>query len=174
MSIVISSAKGRSAQSSRWGHERGLTLLEVIVALAVIAIIGAVFVTNVLSNLRHTTTAGERTQAAQVLNFLGRLAAGGDGDVLPALGSSEEWDYGELVGAFPDISGGDGFGDASRYRAGITAVGILEFAGAETVQYDISVCFQVPDGESCIVGTTLGAQAPGNQGTAPLPLPGIN
>jgi len=171
----MSRVSGRSSRESRTGgRNQGLTLLEVIVALGIIAILGALFVTNVLSNLRHTTVAGERTQAAQVLNFLGRLAAGGDGDILPALGSSEEWGYGELGGAFPDIAGGEGFGDADRFRAGITAVSILEFAGAETVQYDISVCFLATEGESCVVGTTLGAQAPGNQGLAPLPLPGIN
>lgn len=151
----------------------GLTLLEVILALAVLAILGATFTTAMLGNLRHTTVAGQRTQAAQVLNYLGRRVAGGDTVVLPLLGESLTWEYGELGTSFVDLEDGEGFAEPERYRVEIAASGTISVAGATVVQYDLDVCFQNQDGESCVNGTTLGAPALPGPGTTP-PLPGIN
>lgn len=151
----------------------GLTLLEVILALAVLAVLGATFTTYMLGNLRHTTVAGQRTQAAQVLNYLGRRVAGGDGVVLPDEGETLSWAYGEMGVAFPDMVGADGIAEPARYRAEITATGTVSVVGASVVQYDLVVCFQVPDGESCTRGTTLGAPASAQESDRPS-LPGIN
>ncbi|HZJ10125.1 MAG TPA: hypothetical protein VFD39_10550 [Trueperaceae bacterium] len=151
----------------------GLTVLEVLLALAVLAILGATFTTAVVGNLRHTTVSGQRTQSAQVLNYLGRRVAGGDEAVLPAVGESLAWDYGELGTAFADLQGGDGFAEPGRYRAEIVASGTVTTVGATVVQYDLSVCFRNQEAESCTRGTTLGAPALAGSGTTP-PLPGIN
>lgn len=156
----------------------GLTLLEVVLALAVLAVLGAVFTTSILSNLRHTTVAGQRTQAAQALNYIGRRVAGGDAAVIPAaLGDTATWDYGDLGTAFDDLTGADGFADPDRYKVSVTATGEVSlFTGADTatvVQYDIQVCFENQSSESCISGTTLGAPANAPAGETP-PLPGIN
>jgi len=53
----------------------GLTVVEVMLALAVIGIITAAFTTAVVGNLRHGQVTGARTEAVQVLNYLGRRAA---------------------------------------------------------------------------------------------------
>lgn len=156
----------------------GITLLEVVLALAILAVLGAVFSTSILSNLRHTTVSGQRTQAAQALNYFGRRVAGGDPVVLPtAVGSAITWDYDELADAFDDLSGSDGFADADRYRVTVTAANEVSlFSGADlasVVQYDIQVCFQNQGAESCVSGTTLGAPASAPAGETP-PLPGIN
>lgn len=151
----------------------GLTLLEVILALAVLAILGATFTTAMLGNLRHTTVSGQRTQAAQVLNYFGRRVAGGDAAVLPTVGNSLNWSYGDLGTAFVDLQGGDGFAEPERYRVDIVASGTVTVVGASVVQYDIAVCFENQGGESCVRGTTLGAPALAGPGATP-PLPGIN
>lgn len=158
--------------------QAGITLLEVVLALAVLAVLGAVFSTSILTNLRHTTVSGQRTQAAQALNYFGRRVAGGDPAVLPTtIGATLSWDYAELGDAFEDLAGNDGFADAERYRVDVTATNeITLFSGldaATVVQYDIAVCFQNQDAESCVRGTTLGAPASAPAGETP-PLPGIN
>jgi len=164
--------------NSRPRGESGLTLLEVVLALAVLGVLGAVFTTAILSNLRHTTVAGQRTQAAQALNYIGRRVAGGDSAVLPsAVAESLTWDFGDLGTAFPDLAGSDGFADPDRYRVVVTASSELTlFSGADAatlVQYDIDVCFQNQGTESCVRGTTLGAPATAAASETP-PLPGIN
>lgn|SRR5690606_18932032 len=159
--------------SARYGRAAGLTLLETILALAVLAVLGATFTTYMLGNLRHTTVAGQRTQAAQVLNYLGRRVAGGDKAVLPAEGASLQWDYGELGAAFPDLQGADGIAEPQRYRAQISASGTVSVADASVVQYDIDVCFQGVEAESCVRATTLGAPVTAPPEQSP-PLPGIN
>lgn len=151
----------------------GLSLLEVVLALAVLAILGATFTTAMLGNLRHTTVAGQRTQAAQVLNYLGRRVAGGDAVVLPTVGNTLTWAYGDLATTFVDLQGGEGLAEPERYRASIEASGTVTVAGATVVQYDLEVCFQNQDGESCTRGTTLGAPALAGPGETPS-LPGIN
>lgn len=162
-----------TARRRRLGQVIGLTLLEVVLALAVLGVLGAVFTTAFVSNLRHTTTAGQRTQAAQVLNYVGRRVVGGDRSVVPALGSTLSWDYGELGAAFPDIAGGEGVAEPERYSVTVTGTQNVTLQEATVVQYDLSVCFNTSDGESCVRGTTLGSARDNPSGTTP-PLPGIN
>lgn len=151
----------------------GLSLLEVVLALAVLAILGATFTTAMLGNLRHTNVSGQRTQAAQVLNYLGRRVAGGDAVVLPTVGESLNWAYGDLGTTFVELEGGEGLAEPERYRASVTASGNITVVGASVVQYDMEVCFLNQDGEFCVRGTTLGAPALAGPGATP-PLPGIN
>lgn len=162
----------RRHSSPAYARSAGLTLLEVILALAVLAIVGSVFTTAVLRNLSHTTTSGTRTQAAQVLNYFGRRIVGGDAALQPLTGESLVWDYDQLSAAFPDIGGATGMADADRYRVQILAVGPSTVAEATLQQYDVTVCFQTSDAESCVTGTTLSSSV-GATGSTP-PLPGIN
>lgn len=153
-------------------NRRGMSLVEVILALAVVAIAFAILSTALVGQLRFAGTAGARTQTTQYLNYLGRLVVGGNADVLPAVGASLTWAYGALATSFPDLPGGSGLEAAARYRAQIDGVGAVNFAGAQGVQYRVTVCSVAPTGESCTSAVTIGP-APVASGSAP-PLPGIN
>jgi len=150
----------------------GLTVVEVMLALAVIGIITAVFTTAVVGNLRHGQVTGARTEAVQVLNYLGRRAAGGDAAVLPAAGSPDAWGYGALSGAFPDLTNQGGLSDPARYRAQVSNAGDVSVAGASATEYDVRVCYVIGGGEHCVSATTLGPSP--SAGGSPPPLPGIN
>lgn len=146
----------------------GLTVIEVLIALAVIGVVTAAFTTAVVGNLHHSSVTGARTEAVQVLDYLGRRAAGGDAAVLPASGSPLSWGYGTLAGSFPDLTNHGGLSDPARYRATITNGGAVAMAGAAATSYQVSVCYQAGSGEHCVQGTTLGP-APASGGTSPLP-----
>lgn len=150
----------------------GLTLMEVVMALAVIGISIAFFTTSVTSNLKHTGNFGQRTQATQVLNQLGRRIVGGDAKVLTTEDTPLKWDYGELKSTFKDFRDEGGVTNPNLYRASITNVGNLSLATANAIQYNLEVCYKSSGSESCVVATTLGP-AP-NIGGTPPPLPGIN
>ncbi|HKI55514.1 MAG TPA: hypothetical protein VKB31_00065 [Trueperaceae bacterium] len=150
----------------------GLSVIEVMLALAVIGIITAAFTTAVVGNLRHTQVTGARTEAAQVVNYLGRRAAGGDAAVLPAAGSPAVWGYGSLAAAFPDLTNQGGLSDPARYRARVGNAGTVTLAGAGATEYDVSVCYMTGSDEHCVEATTLGP-SPSSAGSPP-PLPGIN
>lgn len=152
---------------------RGLSLVEVLVALAIIAIAFTILSTALVGNLQQTSRAGTRTQTTQYLAYFGRKVAGGDAAVLAAAGTPLAWGYGALGAAFDDLpTGGGGLDDAARYRAEVAQVGTVAFVGASAVQYRITVCTTDVGGESCVRGSTLGPP-PTPAGTPPL-LPGIN
>jgi prepilin-type N-terminal cleavage/methylation domain-containing protein len=155
----------------RTAATRGLTVIEVLIALAVIGVITATFTTTVVSTLHHSSVTGARTEAVQVLNYLGRRAAGGDTVVLPAAGTPNTWAYGSLGSSFPDLTNQGGLTDPARYRAAITNAGTVTLAGASSVEYDVNVCYQAGGGEHCVQATTLGP-APSSGGSTPT-LPGI-
>jgi prepilin-type N-terminal cleavage/methylation domain-containing protein len=153
---------------------RGMSLVEVLVALVVIVIAVTILATAVVSNLQQTARAGNRTQTTQYLAYFGRKVAGGDAAVLAAVGSPLAWGYGDLAAAFDDLpTGGGGLADANRYRAVVTQVGQVAFVGASAVQYSIDVCTTTTTGESCVAGNTLGPPPTASGGPPPL-LPGIN
>lgn len=154
-------------------NRRGLSLVEVIIALAVVAIAFAILSTALVGQMRFAGTAGARTQTTQYLNYFGRLVAGGDAAVLPAVGDSLIWDYGDLGASFPDLPGGAGLDAADRYRAQIDSVAAITYVGATGVQYRVTVCSVTPNGESCAVAATIGPAPLAGGGSAP-PLPGIN
>ena len=161
-----------TANPSRARRQGGLTLLEVIIAIAVLGIVTAVLTTGVVGNLQKTRTFGGRTEASQILNYFGRRVAGGDNVVLPS--STLDWDYGDLTTAFPELSREGGYAEPDRFRVSITNQGTVGVGSSSSTatRYDVSVCFQAAGGESCLSGTTLGA-APSAAGSAP-PLPGMN
>lgn len=152
---------------------RGLTIVEVLVALVVIVVAFSILSTALVGNLQQTQRAGTRTQTTQYLAYFGRKVAGGDPAVLAAVGSPLTWGYGALASAFDDLpSGGGDLADVSRYRAEVEQVGSVAFVGASAVHYRIVVCATGTTGEACATGNTLGPP-PTPGGTPPL-LPGIN
>jgi type II secretory pathway pseudopilin PulG len=152
---------------------RGLSLVEVIVALAIVMIAIGILATAIVSNLRVTSTFGARTQTTQYLNYLGRLVSGGTPTVLAEPGTPLEWAYGDMATSFSDLpTGGGGLEEAGRYRGEVENLGDVAFLGANAVQYRVTVCSMTANGESCTVGLTLGP--PPSTGIAAPPLPGIN
>lgn len=158
--------------NSRTRRTDGLTLLEVILAVAIIGVLSAIFTTTVVGSLQKTRSFGSRTEASQILNLIGRRVAGGETSLLPAAGTPQAWDYGALGGAFPDLAVSGGFTDPDRYRASVVNAGAVSLGGATLVEYDVAVCYAGDGGESCVRGTTLGPEPGATPNTAPLP--GIN
>lgn len=156
----------------RWTRAAlGLTVIEVLIALAVIGVVTATFTTAVVGNLHHASVTGARTEAVQVLDYLGRRAAGGDSAVLPAAGSPLSWGYGTLATSFPDLTNHGGLSDPARYRADVSNAGTVAMAGASATEYDVRVCYQAGGAEHCVQAATMGP-APATGGGTP-PLPGI-
>lgn len=158
---------------SRNRATQGLTVVEILIALAIIGVVTAAFTTGVVSTMRHTSVAGAQTQAVQVLNYLGRRVAGGDNTLLPQSGTPLTWAYGGLSKAFPDMTDQGGFADPASYRASISNAGSVSFGGASAVEYDVRVCFKGTDNEHCVSAATLGPEPSASAASAPL-LPGIN
>jgi len=148
----------------------GFTLVEVIVALSIVGIIVAVITTASVTSIRNNATSGGRTQATQVLNFLGRLVAVGD----DALFSQEtlEWDYGELGTHFTDLATEARRADPALYRAQVTAPAQAALGSVSMPYYRVQVCWQAPGGETCVTGDTVGPVHDPSEGN-PGPLPGI-
>jgi len=153
---------------------RGLTVVEVLVALVVLGIVTAAVMTTYISSMRNNADAGRRTQSAQLLNALGRRVAGADAVVLAQPGTPLEWAYGGLSSDFPELAG-EGIADPDLYRATITNAGAITLASAETVHYSIVVCTRATGDatERCVAGDTAGPP-PGPEGETPATLPGIN
>lgn len=152
----------------------GLTVVEVLVALAVLGIVTAAITTTYISSIRHNSDAGMRTQSAQLLNGIGRRVAGSEGFVLPQAGTPIVLDYGEVGDMFSDLEG-DGFADPDRHRLTITNLGAVTLGSAQVTHYQIEVCVRAQGSaaERCMVGNTAGP-APNPPGDPPAPLPGIN
>lgn len=153
--------------------KRGLTVVEVLLALVVLGIVTAAVVTTYVGSIRNNADAGRRTQSAQLLNTLGRRIAGADAVVLAHPDDPLEWDYGELRGAFPELVG-DGVSEPDLYRATITNLGTISLAGSQAVRYSITVCTQAQgsDAERCVDGFT--ASVPPSDAGSGGELPGIN
>jgi len=145
----------------------GFTLVEVILAIAVLAIVLVAVSTTIVSSIQHNVTSGSRSQASQVLNYFGRRIAGGEIDNL----GGTEWDYGELPGAFQDLTRESNLADSALYRAEIAQLPSMALGATAVPHYRITVCWEGANGESCVSGDTAGA-GPGS--TSGELLPGIN
>lgn len=153
-------------------RESGFTLVEVIMAMAIIATVTAGLTMSIVSSVQHTSSAGKRSQAVRVLDYIGRHVSGGTGAVLADVGTPIEFGYGDLSGTFDDLAGASGVAAPERYRATITNARTMNISGATGVQYDIQICYATEDTEACVRGTTVGPEpaAGGN----PPPLEGVN
>jgi len=153
----------------------GLTLIEVVVALAILAIALGTLTSLLIGSMRQNLSSGKRTQAAQILNHLGRLLVGGDGRLLAAPDNPLEWDYGELKGVFPELEGAGGLSEPELYRVRVENLGTpTEVAdlGVNLNAYRIEVCWKDGARDACVAGEAI--SAPPASGGTPPPLPLIN
>jgi len=156
-------------------RQRGMTLLEVMIALGILMVVMGALATILTDSIRFNASAGQRTQAVQILNYLGRQIVGGNADLMPASGNQLNWDYGKLGNAFTDLDQGGHYADPDNYRARITNKGqpaSLAGSGVSLDQYEIEVCWKSGGKDVCVRTTTLSSPPP-TAGTPP-PLPGIN
>ena len=149
---------------------RGLTIIEVLIAMVILSLVLMAVAGMVVGSMRQNVTAGGRTASVQLLNYLGRRAAEGDGAVIPA-GSARTWDYGALKTSFPDLKNEGSFSDPERYRAQVDNLGAPDWvsaSGLALTTYQVSVCWESPDGETCSRTSTVGPVAPPTPNARPL------
>jgi len=152
---------------------RGFTLIEVIVAVAILLTASLVLVSVTSTALRSASTTDARTQLASVMAFFGREVVGGDARVLPDVDASLTWAYGEVLATFPELSSTDAdVLDPGAYRAVIESDGEVDVVGAVAVRYLITVCTMAEGSERCLDAVTFGP-APAPDAANSL-LPGIN
>ena len=148
----------------------GLSLVEVLIAIAILGIAVAILSTTTLSAVQNNNVSGSRTQATQVLNYLGRLVAGGDRIMFEH--EDLEWGYGELGSAFSELSVEAGRADPALYRADVDNLGWIGLGDAEMLHFRVTVCWMASGNEHCVVGNTAGPEVVEEDAT-PAPLPGI-
>jgi prepilin-type N-terminal cleavage/methylation domain-containing protein len=136
-------------------NPKGLTLIEVMVAMSVLLVALTAFGSLTVSNLRQNQVSGSRTQAVQIMNYLGRRVTGADSAVTPTSTATPLiWNYGALRSAFPDLSQ---TGNPDVYRAKVTNNGQWNGAGVTVAQFRVEVCWRSPGGETCVRSDTLAA-----------------
>lgn len=136
-------------------------------AITVLGIVLAAVSFTMMSSMRQNHAAGNRSQAAQVMNYLGRRIAGGE---VSKLGGNS-WDYGALSTSFTDLSREGNLADTDLYRAEVAQFPKIGLGGASIPHYRITVCWNNGGAESCVSGDTAG---PGPGASSGESLPGIN
>jgi len=152
----------------------GLTIVEVLVAMAILGIVIAAVTSIYLSSIRNNADAGMRTQTAQILNTVGRRVAAAESGFTPA-DDPLIVDYGEMLSTFPELSHEEGFADAERYRFTVVNLGEVSLAGAVAIRYEIEVCTRAAGGqgtERCLTGQTAGPM-PVDEDESGGPLEGV-
>jgi prepilin-type N-terminal cleavage/methylation domain-containing protein len=158
-------------------NRKGITLIELLIALAILSMAMSGFTYLVVSNMRYNASSGLKTQGAQILNYLGRRAVSGDAPVVPDTLATKSWNYAQLSSAFPDLAKSANLANTDQYRASVSDLGVWSNADATVSlqRYRVMVCWRSTAsgaGEECVRGNTLGPKALAS-GVAP-PLPGLN
>lgn len=143
-------------------QSKGLTIVEVLIAIVILSLTMTLLAGAIVSSLRSDAQSGQRTQAAQVLNAIGRQVVEGASGVIPVVGASEtNWAYGELKNTFSEMVAKGDFANPDVYRAKVERSATpISLAGVTVSQYNVEVCWQGPDSESCIAGFTAGPNQP--------------
>jgi prepilin-type N-terminal cleavage/methylation domain-containing protein len=138
-------------------RSQGFTIIEVLIALAILLIAVTILSSSVIGSVRTDRNSGQRTQAVEYLNYIGRYAVEGSSKVLPTSPATQkDLAYGTFATAFPDILSPGGFSSPALYRATIKDAGTVTLAGVSGSRYDLTVCWRDGSSESCITGTTVG------------------
>lgn len=147
--------------------DRGLTIIEVLIAMAIVGVVVAILSTITVSSLRHDAISGSRTQAVQILSYLGRLASGSDATLLASDGT---WDYGELQGTFTELRTEARHANPALYRAEVEQLGTTGLGASVVELYRVTVCWQQAGEEHCVSGNTAGPPptAPGEEDLPPV------
>lgn len=148
-------------------YNRGFTLVEVLIAIAVLGIVLSAVSITMLSSIRQNHVAGNRSQAAQIVNYLGRRIAGGE---ISQLGGTT-WGYGSLATSFVDLNRERNLADTNLYRAQVLQLPRIGLGTTSIPHYRVTVCWNISEGESCVSGDTAG---PGPGASSGESLPGIN
>jgi type II secretory pathway pseudopilin PulG len=136
---------------------KGFTIIEVLISLAVLIIAISILSSTVIGSTRHDRNSGMKTQAVELLNYIGRYALEGSTVVVPAApATTKTINYGALASTLPGIQSQSGFGDLANYKAVVESKGTVSLAGAVANRYDIKVCWKDKAGEACIGSTTMG------------------
>lgn len=137
----------------------GLTLIEVVVAMSILAIILVVFSATTVGNIRQNVISGSRTGSTQLLNYIGRKVSAGIPEVLPAnstSGTKIQWGYNQIRTTFTDLADVGGLSDPDRYRAEVESLGPwTTVSGSDLVNYRIKVCWQEGTQEICAQSLTV-------------------
>lgn len=156
---------------------KGLTLVEVLVSIVILSIVLVAFAGVIVSNIRQNAMSGNRTAAAQLMNYLGRRAVEGQSAVLPTDPETEvAWNYNTLRSSFPDLTQEKQAANPDVYRAEVINTGQPAWAaGTNLTGYTVRVCWKAndaPNGEACVESQTF---APISTGAIVLPpISGIN
>jgi prepilin-type N-terminal cleavage/methylation domain-containing protein len=155
----------------------GMTIVEVLVAVVILSIVLVAFAGVIVANIRQNATSGNRTAAAQMLNYLGRRAVDGQAAILPAVGSSSRsWAYGTLNTSFPDLTKERNAANSDLYRAEIIDQGAPTATmptGSNLVSYQINVCWRDAGQENCVTAQTIAQRPTASSSTSPI-IPGLN
>jgi len=153
---------------------KGLTLVEVLVALAILSLVLVALNATLITSVRQTSISGIRTQAVQILNYVGRRIVGGETNLLPS--NNLTYGYGTLRQAFPDLPREIGFANPDLYLVRVENLGIPPWAGdlgVEVNEYRVQVCWRQAGREYCAEARTYASPPLSGTPSAPL-LPGIN
>jgi prepilin-type N-terminal cleavage/methylation domain-containing protein len=153
--------------------KRGLTVVEVIVSLAILAVVLAVFSTNVISSMQQNASSGSRTAAVRFLDHVGRLVVEGNSNILPTGSTPRTWAYGTL-GNLSGLTNQNNLANPALYRATVTAAatpGWSTTLGLGLISYQLEVCWRNAGDESCVRADGVG---PSNAGAAPASSADIN
>ncbi len=152
---------------------RGLTLIETLVALLVLAIALSALSFLLISSVSQNRDSGIRTQAVQLLNYFGRRVVGAENALLPPDGASKSWSYGTLSQSFPDLAK-DPKINTDIFKVRIENLGTPSWKpqGADLAQYRIRVCWKRKGTEACVLAETISSEPTAS--SAEPPLPGVN
>lgn len=140
---------------NKYRSQKGLTVVEVLIALSLIGVIIAVFSTSLGGNLRVTQSTGQKGQAAQLMTYIGQQVINGNTAFLVNANSSQTFDYNSL-GARTDLSTDAGLADLDNYKVTLSNVKQVTFQTISLFEYVINVCYKTQGDESCVQGSTLG------------------
>jgi type II secretory pathway pseudopilin PulG len=151
---------------------KGISIIEVIMAVSVIAIMFAVLTPALIDNSKRTAQTGELIQASLMLNYFVRQVVGGNSLVLAKDTTPVSWNYGALSSSALGLSTEKDLGNPNLYKVTISNQGEITVLTASATQYQIDICFKRASDETCINAKTLG---PASTATgAGRVLPGIN
>jgi prepilin-type N-terminal cleavage/methylation domain-containing protein len=152
-------------------RNRGLSLIETLIAMVVLAITLTAFTSLIVGNMQQNTNSGARTGGTQLLNYLGRRVIAGDSTIIPTSPSTpRQWAYGQIQSAFPELTGQQ-FSNPALYQASVQNLGRQNpIAGISLTAYRVEVCWRNQENDSCVRALTFGPDlpTPGAPGTQPI------